>query len=93
MNAYEIILKPVISEKTTEQNTKKNQVSFRVNRYADKLDIKTAVESIYPKLMVAAVNTANVPGKNKRVRRSKGVTSSWKKAIVTLKSGSKLEFQ
>jgi large subunit ribosomal protein L23 len=93
MNCYDVILKPVISEKTTAQNAEKNQVSFRVNRYADKSDIKAAVEKIYPKLTVLSVNTSNVRGKLKQVRRSRGLTASWKKAIVTLKSGSKLEFQ
>ncbi|EKD86507.1 MAG: hypothetical protein ACD_37C00267G0011 [uncultured bacterium] len=95
MEAYEIIKEPIISEKATEMNTKFNQVVFKVDKRANKYQIKKAVEKIYEKngVRVDKVRTMNVPGKLKRVRSRAGRLSGWKKAIVSLKKGSKLEFQ
>lgn len=63
---------------------------FHVDRQATKIDIKNAVEEIY-KVKVAAVNTSIFSGKLKRVRQQQGHTSNWKKAVVTLKAGQKIE--
>ena len=63
---------------------------FWVDKKSNKVEIRSAVENIY-KVKVAAVNTINVKGKPKRVRYTMGMTSGWKKAIVTLKEGNKID--
>ena len=81
------------SLRRTEKSTlieKARQYVFRVAIDATKPEIAKAVEEIY-KVKVQAVNVVNVPGKLKRVRAKLGYTSDWKKAIVTLKDGSKIE--
>jgi len=67
-----------------------NKYMFKVDPSATKIEIKKAVEKVY-KVKVADVNTVNVGGKLKRVRYRAGYTSDWKKAIVTLKPGSKID--
>lgn len=67
-----------------------NQYLFWVDRNANKIEIKKAIEDIY-KVKVCGVNTSIVRGKAKRVRYATGYTSEWKKAIATLKEGSKIE--
>ena len=67
-----------------------NKYLFWVDKAANKIEIKTAVEDIY-KVKIDAVNTVMMRGKNKRVRYVNGKTPDWKKAIVTLKEGSKIE--
>ena len=88
--AQHVIISPVITEKSTElgQNRK---YAFRVDDKASKVDIKNAIQDIF-KVKVTSVNTMNVKGKWKRVRAQIGKTASWKKAIVTLKEGDKIEF-
>lgn len=63
---------------------------FSVSKDANKIQIKKAVEDVY-KVKVQSVNTVVVPGKNKRVRREEGRTPEWKKAVVTLKDGHKID--
>ena len=63
---------------------------FWVDNKANKVEIRDAVESIY-KVKVEKVNTLNVKGKPKRVRYTVGMTSGWKKAVVTLKEGNKID--
>ncbi|MEI8344557.1 MAG: 50S ribosomal protein L23 [Candidatus Omnitrophota bacterium] len=63
---------------------------FSVDPKANKIEIRKAVEEVY-KVKVASVNTLRMPGKLKRVRQQLGMTSEWKKAIVTLKPGSKID--
>ncbi|MDP2929881.1 MAG: 50S ribosomal protein L23 [Candidatus Omnitrophota bacterium] len=63
---------------------------FWVDKKANKVEIRNAVENIY-KVKVGQVNTINVKGKPKRVRYTTGMTSGWKKAVVTLKEGSKID--
>ena len=63
---------------------------FWVDKKSNKVEIRSAVENIY-KVKVAAVNTINVKGKPKRVRYTMGMTSGWKKAVVTLKEGNKID--
>ena len=67
-----------------------NKYLFWVGKTANKIEIKSAVEDIY-KVKVDAVNTVMMRGKNKRVRYTSGKTPDWKKAIVTLKEGSKID--
>jgi large subunit ribosomal protein L23 len=67
-----------------------NKYLFWVDRGANKIDIKSAVEEVY-KVKVEKVNTMTVKGKKKRVRFAEGKTPDWKKAVVTLKAGDKID--
>ena len=87
MNKYDIIIKPIISEKSMDQSADK-KYTFKVAKDANKLEIADAVEKLF-KVDVAKVNTINVRGQRRRMGRYEGYTASWKKAIVTLKSDSK----
>jgi large subunit ribosomal protein L23 len=91
MNPYDIIVRPVITEKTTQQKEARNQVSFEVVRRANRVEVRRAVEKIF-KVQVAAVNTLHVRGKIKRRGRITGKRKDWKKAIVTLMPGQRIEF-
>ena len=90
--AYDIILKPVITEASIEDMQNK-KYTFRVARDANKIEIKNAVEQIFG-VKVAKVNTLNMQGKLKRMgARPAGRRPSWKKAMVTLTADSKaIEF-
>lgn len=95
--AHDIIRKPIISERSMEPvfdraGNQINRYTFEVSIHANKIEIKKAVEEIFG-VQVAAVNTMRVEGKVKRMGRTQGRRASWKKAIVTLKPGSKtIEF-
>ena len=93
MDARDVILAPLITEKSMA-GTLVAQYSFEVHARATKTQIKHAVEEIF-KVHVLKVNTTNVGGKAKnfarRGRRTSGKTADWKKAIVTLKPGEKIE--
>ncbi len=91
MNIYDIIKKPLITEKTTAEKDARNVVAFVVHRDANKIEIKESVEKLF-KVEVTAVKTATVAGKVKRVGRQVGKRSNWKKAYVTLKEGSNVDF-
>lgn len=91
MTAYDIIISPVLSEKSYDGIPDK-RYTFKVVKTANKTQIKAAVEEIFG-VKVASVNTSNYDGKTKRMGRSEGKTSSFKKAIVTLTADSKaIEF-
>jgi large subunit ribosomal protein L23 len=92
LTAPEVILRPVISEKSIDESGR-GKYTFAVNGEANKIQIKAAVEEAFAnkKINVAAVNILHVPGKTRRRGRSVGKTRSWKKAIVTLKSGQRLD--
>ena len=90
-NIYEVIKRPVLTEKTTLQKELSNQVTFEVDRRANKIEIKEAVEKIF-KVKVIDVQSMVVRGKTKRVGRFSGKRSDWKKAIVTLKPGEQVPF-
>jgi len=90
-NIYEVIKRPVLTEKTTLQKELSNQVTFEVDRRANKIEIKEAVERIF-KVKVIDVQSMVVRGKTKRVGRFSGKRSDWKKAIVTLKPGEQVPF-
>ena len=87
--AYEIIIRPVLTEKTTGL-MEDNQYVFRVKRDANKFQIREAVEQLFD-VSVASVNTAIIPGKPKRIGRHFGRKSAYKKAIVTLADGEHLD--
>lgn len=90
MNAYDIIIAPIISEKSMSMLADK-KYTFKVNPNANKIEIKKAVEEIF-KVEVEKVTTINVIGKNKRVGVHEGKRSDWKKAIVKLKGTKTIEF-
>lgn len=87
----QILLAPVISEKSTFVGEKHNQVVFRVVRDATKPEIKAAVEMLF-KVQVDVVRVLNVKGKVKRFGRSTGQRKGWKKAFVSLKPGQEINF-
>lgn len=89
MDARDVIIKPLVTEKSTLQMAD-NKYSFRVHREANKTEIKQAVESVF-KVKVLKVTTANVTGKVRRMGRSEGRRPDWKKAVVTLAEGSRIE--
>lgn len=88
---HQIILGPVISEKSTRVAEKRNQAVFKVLKNAEKPEIKEAVEKLF-NVKVEGVRTLNVKGKTKRFGRSEGRRSDWKKAYVTLAQGQELDF-
>lgn len=90
-NLYEVIKKPRLTEKGIGLQEANNQVVLKVDPRANKNEIKLAVESLF-NVKVEKVRTAIVHGKQKRVGRYTGQTSDWKKAIVTLAEGSKVDF-
>lgn len=87
---YQIIKKPLITEKAEEMKPTQNKVTFKVQKDAEKSDIRKAVEDFFG-VGVVAVNTMVYRGKTKRVGRQAGKRSNWKKAIVTLKKGTDLD--
>jgi len=89
MNPYQIIIRPLITEKNTKL-MELNKYSFEVERNASKPEIKKAVEHIF-KVTVSQVHTMNVRGKLRRRGREMGYTKDWKKAIVTLADGSRID--
>ena len=91
MDAHDVIKKPVLTEKSSGLTERQNKYSFHVGRNAGKIDIKKAVEELF-RVKVVSVNTATMRGKKKRVRHRIGKTPDWKKAIVTLKEGEKIDF-
>ena len=88
MDAREVVVRPIVSERSYKL-IEHNRYTFEVDKRARKPEIASAVEEIF-KVTVVNVNTMNVPGKGRRVRFAKGMTPSWKKAIVTLKEGDKI---
>ena len=89
--AQKIIVRPLITEKSTQQKEGNNQYVFEVHRDANKIEIQSAVERLF-KVKVSQVRTSNVLGKVKRVGRKYGKRQDWKKATVTLKEGDRIEF-
>ncbi|MGM0417114.1 MAG: 50S ribosomal protein L23 [Thermodesulfobacteriota bacterium] len=89
--SYDIIIGPVNTEKSNLQNEVNNQVTFEVDPRANRIEIKKAVEEIF-KVKVEKVRTAVVKGKKKRRGLIIGQRKNWKKAIVNLGHGDKIEF-
>lgn len=90
MHLYEVLRRPIITEKNTTLR-EQDKYSFEVARNANKHQVKQAVEGAF-KVKVLSVNMITVPSKTRRVGRRQVKTSPWKKAIVTLKAGQKIEF-
>jgi large subunit ribosomal protein L23 len=91
MDMYQVIKKPLITEKGTLLKEKMNKISLRVDRRANKVEIRKAVEVLF-KTEVVDVQTMNVLGKKRRMGRSVGKRPDWKKAVVTLAPGKTIEF-
>jgi large subunit ribosomal protein L23 len=91
MDIYQIIKKPLITEKGTRQKESYNQICLKVDRRANKVEIRQAVEQLF-KTKVLGVKTMNIMGKKRRVGRNTGAKSDWKKAIVKLAPGKTIEF-
>ena len=85
-----VILRPIMTEKSMRQKEEQNTVTFRVRPDANKVEIRGAVETVF-NVKVAAVRTASFEGKLKRMGRHQGRRRDWKKAIVTLQPGHKIE--
>jgi large subunit ribosomal protein L23 len=86
-----VIIRPLLTEKNAQMKEAENRVAFEVVPDANKVEIKKAVEEAF-KVSVEAVNVLNVRGKIKRLGRNVGRRRNWKKAVVTLKEGSTIEF-
>ena len=90
MDPHQIIIRPVISEKSYNLIKSEGQYTFQVDRRANKNQIKHAVESAFD-VRVQKVNTAHVKSKPKRQGLTRGRTSTWKKAVVKLAEGDRIE--
>lgn len=86
---YQIIIRPVITEKSTWLKEKNREICFEVHPQANKIEIKRAVEQLF-KVKVERVRVMNKKGKERRVGRNIGRTKNWKKAYVKLKEGEKM---
>lgn len=91
MNPYDIIIRPLNTEKTNIQKEDLNQVSFEVDRKANRLEIKSAIEKIF-NVNIDNVRTIQVKGKRKQRGRISGRRRNWKKAIVKLMPGESIDF-
>ncbi|MCX5995045.1 MAG: 50S ribosomal protein L23 [Chloroflexi bacterium] len=89
MHTYEVLRRPIITEKNS-MLLAQSKYTFEVSRDANKPQIKEAVEKAF-KVKVTSVNVICVPGKMRRAGRQRGMTSPWKKAVVTLEPGQKIE--
>ncbi len=88
---YDIIRRPIITEKTNIQKDESNQVTFEVDPRANRIEVQRAIEKIF-NVKVANTRTMHVRGKVKRRGRILGKRRNWKKAIVTLAPGERIEF-
>ncbi len=91
MDIYRVLKVPHITEKGTLQKELHNQISFKVDRRANKVEIRRAVETLF-KTKVVDVKTMNMKGKGRRVGRNLGKRPDWKKAVVKLAPGENIEF-
>lgn len=89
MNSHDVIIRPIVSEKSYDL-MEQNRFTFEVARDAKKEQIAQAVSEVFG-VTVLKVNTMNVSGKPRRLRYNKGLSRSWKKAIVTLKDGDTID--
>ena len=91
MEAHQILIRPIITERATVLTERFNQFVFQVERKANKHQIRSAVESVYG-VKVKKVATMIVPGKTKRRGATTGKRPHWKKAIITLQQGENIDF-
>ena len=90
MDAHQVIVRPVISEKSYNLIESEGQYTFQVDRRANKNQIRRAIESAFD-VSVTKVNTSNVKSKPKRQGLTRGRTATWKKAVVRLAEGDRIE--
>jgi len=87
-NPYDVVYTVLITERGTTLSEKYNKYLFKVNPASNKIQIREAVEAIFPEVKVSKVNVMNMLGKKKRMRTARvGKRPDWKKAIVTLSEG------
>jgi len=86
----QVLIRPLMTEKTMRQKDELNTVAFKVRPDANKVEIRSAVESVF-NVKVTAVRTSSYEGKLKRMGRFQGRRSDWKKAVVTLAAGHKID--
>jgi large subunit ribosomal protein L23 len=91
LEAHQIVLRPLVTEKGTHQFTHRNAYPFEVNPWANKDEIKRAVQELFG-VRVTKVRTQNRMGKRRRYRFKMGTLPAWKKAIVTLHAEDRIEF-
>lgn len=89
-SARDILIRPLMTEKHMKQKDEQNTVAFQVRPDANKVEIRTAVETVF-NVKVADVRTMNYEGKMKRMGRHQGRRPGWKKAVVTLAAGHTIE--
>ena len=91
MDVYQVLKRPLITEKGTRQKEQANKITFEVDRCANKVMVRNAVETIF-KVKVLSVRMMTVKGKERKVGRNMGRRPDWKKAIVRLGPGETIEF-
>jgi len=91
MRADQILRRPIVLTEKANRLRDRNQIVFEVSRDANKVQIKNAVQEMF-KVTVQAVNTSIVRGRDRRMGRGFAKTQNWKKAVVTLKEGSTIDF-
>jgi large subunit ribosomal protein L23 len=91
MDSYQVLKRPLVTEKGTKQKEQANQIVFEVDRRANKILVRNAVENIF-KVKVLGVKVINVKGKERRMGRNVGKKPDWKKAIVRIAPGETIEF-
>jgi large subunit ribosomal protein L23 len=91
LEAHQVLIKPLVTEKGVHRATRDNQYAFQVHTSATKVDIKQAVESLF-EVKVDKVRTQNRKGKSRRYRYRVGHTGAWKRALVTLVGDDRIEF-
>ncbi len=89
MHVFEVLRRPIVTEKTTEM-LDQSKFTFEVAKGANKMQIREAVEKAFS-VNVVDVNVIRVPGKTRRVGKRQVQTSAWRKGVVTLKPGQKIE--
>jgi large subunit ribosomal protein L23 len=90
-NPYDVLIQPMITEKSTILHEDSNTIAFKVHPDANKIEIRNAVETLFD-VTVIAVHTIAMKGKRKRLGVHEGRRSAWKKAYVTLAEGDKISF-
>ena len=91
MKVHDVIMRPLVTEKSTLGREERNEVAFAVDPRASKHDVRRAVEELFS-VQVADVRTMRMPRKTRRVGRFMGNRPEWKKAIVRLAEGQSIEF-
>jgi large subunit ribosomal protein L23 len=91
LEPYQVVLRPLVTEKGLHKSERCNAYAFEVNALATKLDVRTAIEHLF-NVKVVRVNIQNRLGKPRRTKNRLGQTKRWKKAIVTLHSEDKINF-